>query len=50
MEEGEGEGLESAFIIEDATDKTKTIVPYAPPLVGPKLPGGDLIQVTDLTN
>lgn len=39
MEEGEGEGLESAVILEEATEKKKINVPDAPPLVGPKLPG-----------
>jgi hypothetical protein len=41
MEEGEGEGLESAIIIEEANmqDKKKNI-PDAPPLIGPKLPSG----------
>ena len=50
MEEGEGEGLESAIIMEEATDKKKVNVPDAPPLVGPRLPGADNIQVVDLTN
>lgn len=51
MEEGEGEGLESATIIDEVYDKKKTsIIPDAPPLVGPKPPGGgDVIPVTDLT-
>ena len=55
MEEGEGEDLESAIVIDEVLEKKKTItsiVPDAPPLVmGPKPPaGGDVITVTDLTN
>ena len=50
MEEGEGEGLESATIIDEVYDKkkpTNTVIPDAPPLMGPKPPGGDII-VNDL--
>mgnify|MGYP000903937040 CR=1 FL=1 len=48
MEEGEGEGLESATIIDEVYDKKKANIPDAPPLIGPKPPGGDMIQVTPL--
>lgn len=47
MEEGEGEGLESATIIDEVYDKKKANIPDAPPFVGPK-PPGDMIQVTPL--
>lgn len=49
MEEGEGEGLESATIIDEVYDKKKANIPDAPPLpIGPKPPGGDVITVTNL--
>ena len=47
MEEGEGEGLESAVIVEENQEKKKNI-PDAPLLVGPTLPG-DIIHVDDLS-
>lgn len=54
MEEGEGEGLESATVIDEVFEKKKTAhIPDAPPLlgpIGPLPPGGSDIAITSLTN
>lgn len=53
MEEGEGEGLESAIVIDEVFEKKKTAanIPDAPPLLGPILPpNSDSIVVTSLSN
>lgn len=54
MEEGEGEGLESAIVIDEVFEKKKTTanIPDAPPLlVGPiPPPNSDSIVVTSLSN
>lgn len=53
MEEGEGEGLENAVVIDDVFEKKKTTtnIPDAPPLMGPiPPPNSDSIVVTSLSN